>query len=147
MNKLIIKKLLLGTTIKVHVRGESMEPVLREGDIITIRKKEYRKGDILLFIYEGKELLVHRLLKITDNYCYCKGDNSFRLEQISKNDVLGAVEAINENAVLNSSLEFLEESKLINDIYIMNNCDIEKVKKTREYKEYYKKYLSRSLNG
>lgn len=141
LQQLIIKKLHRGLAINILVRGNSMNPVLKEGDMITIRKKECREGDILVFLYAGEELLVHRLLNRARGYCYCKGDNSFRLEQVSEKDILGVVEKLNGKVIIKCSSEFLEESRQINKIFVEYRCDVEKVKGTLEYKEYYKKYL------
>ncbi len=141
IQQLIIKKLHRGAAINIYVRGNSMNPVLKEDDIITIRKKECTEGDILVFLYAEEELLVHRLLNRAKGYYYCKGDNSFRLEQVPEKDILGVVEKINGKAIMKCSAEFLAESRKINNIFVEQNCDVEKVRETLEYKEYYNKYI------
>lgn len=118
-----------------------MNPVLKEGDLITIRREKYKEGDILVFLYDGNELLVHRVLKISEGYFCCKGDNSFRLELVSEKDILGVVEKLNGKAIQKCSLEFLKESWRVNQIFIEHQCDVEKVRKTKEYQEYCKKYI------
>lgn len=76
-----------------------MYPTFSDGDMITIfRESNYVVGDILVFWYK-KDLLVHRLLKICDGIYLCQGDNSFRLESVEKEFVIGKVELINSNPV------------------------------------------------
>lgn len=145
LQQFIVKKLQRGLAINILVRGSSMNPVLKEGDLITIRRKECKEGDILVFLYAGDELLVHRLLKRAEGYFYCKGDNSFRLEQVPEKDILGVVEKLNGKAIRKCSSEFLEESERINQIFIAHQCDVEKVRETPAYQEYCKKYITYTM--
>ena len=76
---------------ELTVAGLSMNPFLLEGDLISCKKQEeYYPGDILVFFYNN-ELIVHRLLKIKGKLLYCKGDNSFLLEHVKAETVLGKV--------------------------------------------------------
>ncbi len=71
---------------KLTIEGTSMLPVLHPGNCISIcAKEDYIVGDILVFFYKNDTLLVHRLLKIENGRYFCKGDNSFRLEDVEKN--------------------------------------------------------------
>lgn len=79
----------------ITVHGISMNPTLFENDIVTISSREaYDIGDILVFNYKDEGLLLHRLLHKEGRY-FCKGDNAFRLEDISPTDVFGKVIAVN----------------------------------------------------
>ena len=79
----------------IKVRGISMLPILREGDNLKIENSEkYDVGDILVYNYNGEGLLVHRFLR-EDGVLVCKGDNAFRFEKISQDEVIGKVTFIN----------------------------------------------------
>lgn len=86
--------------INITVQGDSMNPLLHNGDFITIKVcNTYEPGDILLYFYENEGLLIHRLLQKDTRY-YCKGDNAFRLESLSENDIIGKAVAINSQTLL-----------------------------------------------
>lgn len=139
--QLLISKTSHGLSIDISIRGNSMFPTLKEGDTVTIKKKTYKKGDILVFRYADNELLVHRLLKMEDEMYYCKGDNSFRLEEVSSNDIVGAVLYINGTPVVKSSKKFIKASLDINKLFIEQNYNTDLVKESNTYKEYCKKFL------
>lgn len=90
MNDLLTKQILIiqlksPQKIQLNVDGTSMLPTLHPGDSIEIcSKDDYTIGDILVFFYKNDTVLVHRLLKIENRRYFCKGDNSFRLEDIEK---------------------------------------------------------------
>lgn len=121
------------------VAGTSMLPLIREGEDIPIcRKDTYDIGDILVFIYQQDRLIVHRLLDIRGDRYFCKGDNSFELEEIGSDQIIGAV-LIEDDP--HSTAEFVRDSYRINCIFRECDHDIGKTKQTEEYKSYYKKYL------
>lgn len=134
--KILQRKLLTQSNISIKVSGNSMYPTFSDGDMITIfRESNYVVGDILVFWYK-KDLLVHRLLKICDEIYLCKGDNSFRLESVEKEFVIGKVELINSNPVQRWHSSLIELSYLVNREF-RNLCyDIEKTKGTGIYKFY-----------
>ncbi len=144
MNDLSLKQLLIirskiDKTFELTVEGISMLPILHPGDSIKVcAKKEYSVGDILVFFYKDNTLLVHRLLIIKNERYFCKGDNAFRLEDIKKEDIIGAV-ILDSDA--NNTSDFIETSYLISKIFRKNGYSTEKTKLTSEYIEYAKKYL------
>ena len=74
------------------VSGVSMLPVLHDGDVISVcGRDDYAVGDILVFAYKNGGILVHRLLKIENGRYFLKGDNALRLEDVSKEQIFGAV--------------------------------------------------------
>lgn len=128
-----------GKPFDLTVSGVSMLPVLHENDTISIcRKDRYEIGDILVFFYKQDELLVHRLLKIEGDRYFCKGDNAFRLEDITEEQILGAVLLENDP---HRSAEFIADSYKINRLFRKCGYDTEKVKQEPEYRLYRKKYL------
>lgn len=78
--------------ITLTINGTSMLPRYSSGEKVCIRKAEkYILGDIIAFKYESDGIILHRIVKKIGNYIYCKGDNSFRLEIIKKDDIIGKV--------------------------------------------------------
>ena len=141
MDSLFSYKLLF-TTINtlgyanIKVNGNSMQPTINNNDIITIKKQEnYYIGDILVFLYKDAELLAHRLLKIDKNY-YCKGDNSFRLEDIKEDQILGKVVQINKTDISPWYDWQILFSYTINKIFHQYRYDVKLTKQTNEYKLY-----------
>lgn len=79
----------------VKISGNSMEPLLYNGDIAFVSKMErYFIGDVVIFKYviDGSEkLLSHRLIFEDEYHYYCKGNNSLNIEEITPLDVLGKI--------------------------------------------------------
>ncbi len=124
------------------VYGTSMLPLIHEGDSISICSKDgYCVGDIIVFIYRQDRVIVHRLLKIQGDRYFCKGDNSFELEEITSEHIIGAVTLENDP---HKTSEFVRASYRINRIFVGFEHDIGLTKQSDEYKVYYKKYLEES---
>lgn len=124
---------------KLTIEGTSMLPVLHPGNCISIcAKEDYIVGDILVFFYKNDTLLVHRLLKIENGRYFCKGDNSFRLEDVEKNAILGAVIQISDE---NNTPGFIAASYEINRVFRRCGYDVEKTKLTHKYATYSKNHL------
>lgn len=134
----------LNKSFNITVSGISMMPILYASDIITIQPSvNYDIGDIVVFYYNDSELLVHRLLSIKDPYYLCKGDNSFRLENVTKDQIIGKVTFVKRKSKSIELPVFPNElialSLKIHYIFLNYEFDLEKTKETDEYKEY--KYL------
>ena len=128
-------------SFELIVSGTSMLPVINEGESISICGKDtYDIGDIIVFIYKQDELIVHRLLDIKENRYFCKGDNSFELEEIEGEQIIGAVLTKYDP---HRTKDFISDSYEINRIFKGCNRDIGKTKLTPEYQVYYKKYLEK----
>lgn len=85
-------RVMIGEPFQVRVHGDSMQPVLQDGDLIRIQpKKELKKGDIVLFTYHEEGEKVHRIISITKSAVFCKGDNAFRIEEVLPCCVVGKV--------------------------------------------------------
>ena len=92
----------------VSVDGISMEPLLKKGDSIFVKyQSSYSVGDIVLFDYADEGLLVHRILRVDDDLFFCKGDNSFRLELISYDSIIGKVLSCNGEFLKPLSMELI----------------------------------------
>ena len=120
----------------ITVVGVSMNPTLFEGDIITIQHCDnYEVGDIINFTYKTGELLVHRLLKKDRRY-FCKGDNAFRLEDITFEQIIGKVTAVNSNPIQAWDGWKIQLSYDVNRAFIRCRYDNQKTKQTDIYKLY-----------
>lgn len=125
--------------IQLSVKGMSMFPILKSGDIITVRRKQpYSIGDILVFSYNNEQILVHRLLKIDGNIYFCKGDNSFRLEMVRENNIIGSVILLYDK---NNNSDFVIDSYAIYRLFCKNEFDSQKTMLSAKYINYRNKYL------
>ena len=89
-----------GQTVVVTVGGESMAPVLHNSDRVVVTWRDnYAVGDILMYDYKEEGALLHRLLEIRDGHFFCKGDNSYRLEEVAEADVYGVAIAVVRDGV------------------------------------------------
>ena len=126
----------------ITVTGVSMEPSLRAGDLVTVRRAEaYEVGDILVFIYKNNELLIHRLLRIENQRYFCKGDNAFRLEDIEYEHIFGKVVKVNGEDVIPITKQQIELSYMVNRSFRQNGYQTEATQKTGIYR-FYRKYIN-----
>lgn len=149
-NNLIIK--ILPAVLKTKgqaeltVTGTSMEPTLIEGDLITIIKcNNYTIGDILVFDYKNEGLLVHRLLKTSIRY-FCKGDNSFRLEDMPAENIIGKVTAVNGVPIAVWQKWKMDLSYAVNRSFVKSKYDITNTMQTDIYKLYSALILGKEEN-
>ena len=149
-NNLIIK--ILPAVLKTKgqaeltVTGTSMEPTLIEGDLITIIKcNNYTIGDILVFDYKNEGLLVHRLLKTSIRY-FCKGDNSFRLEDMPAEKIIGKVTAVNGVPIAVWQKWKMDLSYAVNRSFVKSKYDITNTMQTDIYKLYSALILGKEEN-
>jgi len=83
---------------KIKVSGNSMTPVIQDGEYIIVKKSDQlRVGDIILFQYEATKLLVHRIVKIRKTAIYTKGDYAVDIEIVDKDSIIGRVSDIVKN--------------------------------------------------
>lgn len=79
-------------------RGTSMEPLFRTGrDMVVIKKVdgECKKYDVVLYRYPSGKYVLHRIIRIRENEYIIRGDNTYRLEHIPKDRILGVLERFN----------------------------------------------------
>ena len=81
-----------------EVQTGSMEPKINIDDYVFIKiTKNVKKNDIITY-FDGDELITHRLIDITGEVLYTKGDNNSGLDEpIEKENVIGKVVFIGEN--------------------------------------------------
>ena len=126
-----------GLYSEIKVVGKSMNPTLYENDKIKIITKEnYEPGEVLAFSYKNDTLLVHRLLYIKKGIYYCKGDNSFRLEDVQKEQIIGAVNEVNGIELEKWNDAKIALSYAVNREFVRCKYNIFLVKKTNVYRKY-----------
>ena len=138
-----------GKPFDLTVTGFSMNPMLYEGDIVTISPKSpddtYNIGDILVFVYNSDELLVHRLIEIKNGIYYCKGDNALRMEKISADQIIGKVTGIRRNGqdipLLPCTDKLIIMAKAVNTMFFKRRYDPKKTRETYIYKIYKKIFI------
>lgn len=132
------KKILAsGRKLEIFVSGNSMEPMIRDGDTIVVAfVPNYVVGDVVVFVYDFN-VLVHRILKMENGSIYCKGDNSFRLEQISFDEIMGKVIKVNGVEINALPRKLLHLSFSIGKIFEKNKS-VELTKSKLKYKKYKK---------
>lgn len=74
----------------VRVEGNSMYPLLCEGEPVTLRPagKELIPGKVYVF-WQGTRLFAHRLLRQKGQTAFFSGDNSRLFQRIAVKDVVG----------------------------------------------------------
>ena len=72
------------------VKGDSMLPVLKTGNMIILKKeKSYQVDDIITFINNQKQVVTHRIIEETDDGYRTKGDNNkFKDTEIINNNAI-----------------------------------------------------------
>ena len=140
------RKLSEDNELTINVSGISMMPTILSGDKLIIQSfHNYHIGDVLVFFYGKNKLLVHRLLKINNAIYYCKGDNSFRIEQISSDQIIGKVVYIVRNNEMlglpETDEDLINMSYLVNEEFTRCGYDITRTKQSKIYREYEQKYL------
>lgn len=139
-NELFIKIILLSLTkagyYDIYVEGTSMLPSILNNDKVKIQRFDtYKVNDIILFSYKNS-IRLHRILKIENNTYFCKGDNSFLLEDIHLEQIIG-------KAIVNYNRPLLYFNKTLNALSLevakkfkAFKYNIEKTKQDAIYKEY-----------
>lgn len=144
MHKLLKAQINAFGQAEISVTGVSMNPNLFEGNRITVSSCEnYISGDILVFKYKQDELLVHRLIYIKEEKYFCKGDNSFRLEDITKDQIIGKVILVDGNKLVPCTDRILQFSYLVNREFVKCRYDTAKTKQSDIYQLYQKVILGK----
>ena len=103
-----VEKLLSeGKAIRFPISGWSMYPFLSDGDIVTIEPIQDRKlhiNDVIVYRRTDGPLIIHRIMKITnDGFWFC-GDNQSSLEgPLQRKQLLGIMTSFSHNGMETSS--------------------------------------------
>ncbi len=80
---LIREQLDSGSSVRIHPRGTSMLPMIREGvDSVVLSKlpEGLKKYEVILYQRENGKYVLHRLIKVGKDYTFI-GDNQFEKEE------------------------------------------------------------------
>lgn len=144
MEKTKLLKILLATknSCTITISGVSMMPILQHGQEVTVlRQSDYIIGDILVYEYKNEGLLAHRLLKIENGRYFCKGDNSFRIEDISKEQIMGKISLEQDDHTADT---FIQASYAIGRLFRKCGYNLEMTKANPQYIEYAHTYLEKT---
>lgn len=87
--------------IHVLTSGVSMRPLFREHRDIAVIKRanvELKKYDVPLYRRDGCDnFVLHRILKVRENDYVIRGDNTYSLEYVPKDYVIGVLSAFYRN--------------------------------------------------
>ena len=87
-------------TFKMPIRGESMLPLLRTNDYVTLSKitGKIKKGDILLYRRDNKQFVLHRVRRIRKDIYTMVGDHQRVVEKnIKDSNLIGIVISYEKN--------------------------------------------------
>lgn len=87
-------------TFTFPIHGTSMIPLLRTGDLVTIKKidSKLKVGDIILYRRRDNSFVLHRIRKICNNSYTIVGDHQVILERgIIDSQIIGLVISYNKN--------------------------------------------------
>lgn len=74
--------------------GVSMLPMIESGkDVVVIEKKTQRLKplDVALYMRNGKDYVLHRVLEVTDDGYIIRGDNCYNDEIVKEDEVIGVL--------------------------------------------------------
>ena len=78
----------------VRFRGVSMLPMLRQGkdsvDLAPLPKR-LKKYDLPVYLRSDGQYVMHRVIKVKENYYVCLGDNTIEYEYIYPEQLIGVV--------------------------------------------------------
>ena len=81
--------------------GNSMFPLFRNNkDVVTIKKidSNLKVNDVLLYRKKTTdEFILHRLLKITEDFLVIRGDNRYSKEFVAHEDIIGVMASFERN--------------------------------------------------
>ena len=80
---LIREQLASGASVRIHPRGTSMLPMIREGldsVVLSSVSENPKKYEVILYQRENGQYVLHRLVKVGETYTFI-GDNQFEHEE------------------------------------------------------------------
>ena len=100
ISNLIETELKVGDQIQFNVTSNSMQPIMQIGDLIiaeVVEAEAIKPGDIIV-IRRMDDFLTHRVIKITKDGWFTKGDNSALMDSIIKTEsLIGLVKEVQKN--------------------------------------------------
>ncbi len=95
----ILTQLREGRSVTFFTVGVSMRPLLKERETHVVIKplKTAKVGDILLYVRPNGKRVLHRLIRIHEDFYEMRGDNTYSLERIGKDQAVGIAVTIWRN--------------------------------------------------
>lgn len=102
--------------------GVSMQPLFKtHRDVIVLEspKRELKKYDVVLYGVGDDEYFLHRIIKVTPDHYLIRGDNTFVIERVKKESVIGVLISYTRNGKKHSVSDFSYKlySRVWNFIY------------------------------
>ncbi len=97
---ILIEVLNSGGTVKIKAEGNSMYPTIREkSDVLTLVKppKNIRVNSIALFVRKNGKAVLHRVIKLQDDYVVLRGDNQWTREKVKKDEIIAVLKSVERN--------------------------------------------------
>ena len=87
---LMLEAFMEDKTFSFPVKGTSMRPLFKNGDVVTLKKFDSNPkiGDILFFRRPDGAFVLHRLRKIKNGKLYIVGDHQTALEKVLYENVI-----------------------------------------------------------
>lgn len=99
MNKMspLEKEIASGKPVVTITVGDSMEPLLfhRSSRVVIMKtEKELKKNDLPMYKRPTGQFVMHRIIKVDQEFYYTRGDNRTGLEKVPKEWIQGVVTEI-----------------------------------------------------
>ena len=91
------QELRAGRTIIAQTVGDSMEPLLRQGEtqvVLVPVSGPLKRGDLPLYQRPSGQYVLHRVVDVRDGVYYTRGDNRFGEERVEPDWILGVTSAV-----------------------------------------------------
>lgn len=103
-------------------KGVSMRPLFRtRRDMIVISpiQRPLKKYDVVLYRGSGGEYILHRIIKVKEDICVIRGDNTYSKEYVPNDRIIGLLTSYNRNGKSGSpdSLSFKLYSRIWHYLY------------------------------
>ena len=150
-NDLVIPILDEGNMVTFSAKGESMKPTIRNGEKVCLQKQiNYKIGDIVLAKVFDKKFVLHRIVQISRDSVFLKGDANQEYECCLVSDIVAkciSVEHHNESFILKRKIKDIDANTLfikmpnfkivkIDGKCFLYNTDISRVIELNETAEY-----------
>lgn len=103
------KELLENGAYVLKTAGTSMRPLFKEGrDTVIIERAEHplKKYDVVLYRAGEGRYVLHRVLSVCDGYYIIRGDNTFVLEKVPFDEVVGVLTSFHRGKSFHRVSEF-----------------------------------------
>ena len=104
-NDFVIPILNEGNTVTFFAKGKSMEPTIKDGEKVCLKKlNDYKIGDVVLAKVFDKRFVLHRIVQLSRDSVFLKGDANQGYEYCFVSNIIAkciSVEHHNESSISN----------------------------------------------